>query len=274
MAKMKRLFPARAVILFSIGSFVAGASLIAGSGLVGEASADMPSVSAPATGPVITTPIASQAIGDEQIREFIMNNPDVIIASLQAYDQRRAQDAQNSSDEIIRQNLPAIFSPDLPYIGNPDGNVSVAIFSDYRCPHCQRAASETALLLESDPNVRVVIHEYPVLGEQSIAAARYALAIRRILGPQAYADLHERLFVQAGADPQWMMADALAIGLVWDDVRSVMFGPEVNAEVEAAKDLATVLQVRGTPFIVIGDRGFPGAMSADQMRSVIAETRN
>lgn len=210
---------------------------------------------------------------EERVRAFIMENPEVIMDSLRAYEERRVAEEGQAASLLIAENYDDVFSADLPYLGNADGDVSFAIFSDYNCPHCMRAAGEIDSFLEADGNARVVVHEFPILGESSSIAARYALAVRSVGGDEAYVSAHRRIFDADGVDMSWARADAEANGLSWEDVETAMSDDSVISVLRSSADLGDRLGVRGTPFIVVGQEAYPGVLTAEQMGLLASHMR-
>ena len=60
--------------------------------------------------------------------------------------------------------------------GNPNGDVSVVEFFDYNCPFCRHALHDVVKLIDDDGKVRLVLKELPILSDDSVAAAKLALA--------------------------------------------------------------------------------------------------
>jgi protein-disulfide isomerase len=88
---------------------------------------------------------------------------------------------------LLRDNADAIFNSAADWAGgNPNGDVTVVEFVDYRCGYCRKAHDEVSQLVETDGNIRLVMKEFPILGEDSLTSARFAIAVRRLAGDDAY----------------------------------------------------------------------------------------
>ncbi len=114
------------------------------------------------------------------VRDYLVANPEVLLESMQALEAKRNAEAKAGQSETIaglRERLDA--SPAGTVAGNPQGDVTLVEFFDYNCGYCKRAASDLQVLLESDPKLKVVYKEIPVLGPASEAAARVSLAFRQ-----------------------------------------------------------------------------------------------
>jgi protein-disulfide isomerase len=150
--------------------------------------------------------------------------------------------------------------------------VSVAYFYDTRCPYCRQMAPTLAGLLKSDPDVRLVYKDLPILGPASVLESRALLAAHR---QGRYQTLHD-VFLRSGGmpTPESLRQDAQAAGL--DGARLVrdMDDPAVQTHLAATLQLARTLQIQGTPAIVVGDRLYPGALDATQLRQAVADARS
>ena len=139
-----------------------------------------------------------------------------------------------------------------PILGNPQGDVSVVAFFDYNCPDCRRTGPALTELAAKDPKVRVVLKELPVLGKDSEAAARVALAARK---QGKYAELHERLLTERGrAGKENALRIAAELGLDPAALERDMDDPAVTDMILVNMRLARDLGVRGVPFYLVGDR--------------------
>ncbi len=119
-----------------------------------------------------------QVQGIEQIvRDYLLKHPEVLIQSLTNYQQRQTVAEQQRQQQAVIDSRAALTQdPDAPVMGNRDGDVVIVEFFDYRCPYCRRVAGPLKEVVEGDGKVRLIMKEFPILGAQSIQAARAALA--------------------------------------------------------------------------------------------------
>ena len=174
----------------------------------------------------------------------------------------------------ISQNAAEIYrDAQASVAGNPDGDITVVEFFDYNCGYCKHGLHDVIKLVETDPKVRVVFKELPILSKGSEEASRVALAAQR---QGKYWELHKAML---GAKGQMNEAAALQIaeklGLDMDKLKKDMASPEVKAEIEKAAALAKKLGVNGTPDFLIGDRAVAGAPDDlyDQLERNVTELR-
>lgn len=208
------------------------------------------------------------------VRDYILDNPEVIIESMQNYQIRQQLAEQEAAAAAV-----ATYSDELrndassPVAGNPDGDVTVVEFFDYRCAYCKKVLPGIQDLLKSDGNVRYVFKEFPILGPDSVTASRAALAVWS-LDPEKYFGFHQALMEARGTlGEEQVLAIAKKLGLDPKAVKETMAKPEIQETIERNIALAQKLNVQGTPAFVIGDTLMPGAMDADQLRELVAAAR-
>jgi protein-disulfide isomerase len=161
--------------------------------------------------------------------------------------------------------------PDSPALGNPDGDVTIVEFFDYRCPYCRRVAPDLEALLAEDPGVRLVFKEWPILGRASVEAARAALAAHF---QGHYAAVHHALMAgDIDADADDIVDFAVSLGADPAALRDAMGSDRVSQALIANNELADALHFTGTPGFVVNDRLVPGAVSLDQLRAIVADVR-
>ncbi len=106
-----------------------------------------------------------------------MQHPDVLIAALrEAEDKLHHEDDAKASQAVIQHRREVFNDPATPVAGNPQGDVAVVEFFDYRCPYCKQVEPSLESMLKQDPKLRLVYKEFPILGPVSVTAARAALA--------------------------------------------------------------------------------------------------
>lgn len=218
----------------------------------------------------------AQTLTEEQVRELVLDtiraNPQIIVEALQILEQEQQQaQAEASRAALADQRAMLENDPNAPVIGNPEGDVTVVEFFDYNCPYCRSAKTELDGLLSADSNVRVVLREWPVLGEGSVFAARAALASRQ---QGKYEEFHNALMTMQGrAEEQSVIRVAQSVGLDIEQLRRDMEAPEVAEHLQLSSGLGQALGFTGTPSFVIGQNLAPGLIRADQMQRLVAAAR-
>lgn len=214
----------------------------------------------------------SQEAIEKIIREYILKHPEVIMESIQAHQQRqRAAEAERAKQAIIARQGELLNDPGSPVSGNPAGDITVVEFFDYRCPHCKTVAGTVKKLMEEDSKIRVVYKEFPILGEESLVAAKAALAAH---AQGKYLPFHDALM---GASEPLTLASVLKIaakvGLDVKKLRADMEAPQIRATIEKNRALAQAIGVNGTPAFIIGDDLLPGATDLASLKQLVARAR-
>jgi protein-disulfide isomerase len=217
------------------------------------------------------TPEQRKAI-EAIIHDYLMQNPEVLIDALREAEAKASSDADVKAAQVLRDRRHEVFDdPATPVGGNPQGDVTIVEFFDYRCPYCKQVHPAIQRLLDQDPKLRFVYKEFPVLGEQSDVAAHAALAAR--LQGQ-YEAFHNAMMAAKGQITEELVYRiAGSIGLDVDRLMRDMTGPEIDQALSANRSLAKALELRGTPGFVIGDHIVPGAVDLEALKTMVADAR-
>lgn len=180
----------------------------------------------------------------------------------------RAQRANPMPDEIRR----ALERDDTsPVLGNPDGNITLSEFFDYNCPHCRTMMPRVQRLIGEDPELRVVFREWPIFGAGSDFAARASLAS---LTTGRYWQMHAGLLGQRQrVELPVVMRVAREIGLDEAALREEMDSDRVERHISMTHLLAEHMGLSGTPTFICGDEAAFGAMSMEELRALVARSR-
>ena len=204
--------------------------------------------------------------------EAILENPQIIMDAIAILQSQEEESARAATEQVLSdQRLMLERDPNAPVIGNPDGDVTVVEFFDYNCPYCKQVAPEMKLLMEFDPNVRVVYREWPILGDGSVYAARAALAARE---QGKYEEFHTAMMSLRGrADEASVLKIAGDLGMDLEQLKADMQSEEVEEHIATSMNLAQLLGFNGTPSFVIGDALVPGFVPIDDLQNFVAQAR-
>jgi protein-disulfide isomerase len=219
---------------------------------------------------------AERAEFGKQIREYLLENPEVIIEAVNVLEQRQAAAEALEDGALVKANLDELENDGYSWSGgNPDGDITIVEFMDYRCGYCRKAAPEVAKLLKSDGNIRLVVKEFPILGEASVRASRFAIATKHVAGNDAYKDVHDAL-ISFGGDPSDKALKRIAKGLDLDAeaILAQMDSAEVTQELQQTRALAQRMKISGTPAFVLGGELLRGYLPADQLQEIADEVRS
>ncbi len=210
-----------------------------------------------------------------EIRNYLLDNPEVIMEAVAVLEERQANQQAEADETLVQSNADALFNDDGSYTGgNPDGDITLVEFMDYRCGYCRRAAPEVADLIDFDGNIRLIVKEFPILGEQSLMASRFAVATLQKAGDEAYKSVHDALMAFGGdiTEPA-LRRIAGDLGLSTDDIIAHMDSSEVAEVIDANHELGRKLGISGTPSFVMEDQMLRGYVPLDEMQRVAAELR-
>lgn len=192
-----------------------------------------------------------------KVRAYILSHPDVL-----------AEAADKLRIGPYREKIEAPFPG--AWAGNPRGDVTLVMFTDYNCPYCRASMPVIERLLARDPKLKVVWREMPVLGPSSEAAALAALAAARM---GKYPAFHHALFSGQHPDAEGISAAAKSVGILPADLGKAAQAPEVQAEIVGNLTMARQIGIAATPFFIIGNRILEGAVGYDALAAAVAEAR-
>ena len=206
------------------------------------------------------------------VREYLLNNPGVIFEAVERHraNQRRQQAKRDQT--ALREHRNDILADPHSFVGgNPDGDVTLVEFFDYRCGYCKRFAPTLETIKKQDPKLRVVYKELPILGPDSMMGAQAALAARE---QGRYVEFHEALMrVKGNLDDQTIMTVARSVGLDTDRLSKDMQSPTILNALGNTRKLAAALGITGTPALIVGDEIVRGLVPLDRLAAMIAAAR-
>lgn len=218
---------------------------------------------------------SDRAALDAEIRSYLLAHPEVLVEAMQALDQKQ-QAAQAQTDAtLVKSNADAIFKDGYSWVaGNPDGNVTVVEFLDYRCAYCRKAYDEVSDLVKKDGNIRFIVKEFPILGQQSEISSRYAIAVMQADGPAAYAKVHDALMTFRGeVNAESLTTLSQKFGLDAKDLLARMNSDAVTKVINQNRALGDQLQIQGTPTFVVADQMVRGYLPEEGMQHIVDEVR-
>ncbi|MCP5086003.1 MAG: DsbA family protein [Rhodobacteraceae bacterium] len=211
----------------------------------------------------------------QEIREYLLQNPEILVEAMKILENRERMDQIQHDVLLFQQFQNGLWNDGISYVGgNPDGDVTIVEFVDYRCGYCRKAHSEVSELIESDANIRLIVKEYPILGPDSDASSKAAVAALQLYGPEAYARLYEELITFKGPMNELSVRSLVeGVGLEADPILEHMESEDVAEHIQTVQNLGKNLEVTGTPTFVVGDTILRGYLPLDAMRQVVQETR-
>ena len=215
---------------------------------------------------------AHKAEVEQIIHDYFLAHPEFMIEVLRAAEAKvKDEKAADAKGLIAAKQSELLHDASAPIAGNPDGDVTIVEFFDYRCPYCKQVEPSLETLIKEDGKIRIVYKEFPVLGPASVYATRIALAARK---QGKYAAFHDAMMAKKGQITEdVVLAVAKAAGLDLDRAKADMNAPEVSEIIARNKALASALEIGGTPTFIIGDKLMPGAGDIDELRKMVDSAR-
>lgn len=210
-----------------------------------------------------------------EVRAYLMDNPEVIMEAVELLQNREAEQQEQADQNLVSANADAIFNDGYSWVGgNPDGDIVLVEFLDYRCGYCKRAHDEVATLLETDGNIKLIVKEFPILGEQSVLASRFAVAVKQVAGGDSYKAVNDALMAfQGDVTLPALRRLGATFNLDMAAIEAQMDSEAVSNEIAQTRALAQKLQVSGTPTFVMHDELLRGYLPFDQMQEMVAQKR-
>jgi protein-disulfide isomerase len=206
------------------------------------------------------------------VHDYLLREPDVVYQALQELQRRQdAAKAEHQKTALVANHAQLFQHADDPIGGNPEGDVTVVEFFDYQCAYCRRVMPSLQAQLREDNKLKVVFKDFPILGDNSVTAARAALAARK---QDRYVPFHFALMAASDLSLDGIMAAAASVGIDTRRLAADMNAPEIESQIQANYTLAKTLGIEGTPAFVIGDELIPGALSKTRLTELIQQARS
>jgi protein-disulfide isomerase len=214
---------------------------------------------------------------EKVIRDYLLRNPEILQEVIQEMERRQTQAEAEKHRGAIKEHADALFNSKRQIVlGNPQGDVTMVEFFDYNCGFCRKALTDKLELIKNDPRLRLVLKEFPVLGEGSTQAAQVAVSVRLQdkTGGKKYLEFHQKMFASRGqVDKARALAVVREIGFDAARAEREMGSEEVRQTLEEGFKLAEALGINGTPTYVLDGQVVVGAVGVEKLREAINTAR-
>ncbi len=201
---------------------------------------------------------------EQVVRNYLLEHPEVLPEAIE-----KLRDKENTKVLAgVRTPVETPFPGSV--LGNPAGKVTLVEFTDFACGYCRQSVAEVDALIAVNPDLRVVVRQWPILSPASADAARMGLAAAR---QGRYGAFHRAMFAAGRTDSQSIEAAARVAGLDPERARRDLADPAIKAEIDRNMAFARQLGFQGTPSWVIGDDVHSGAVGEAQLARSIAKLR-
>ena len=203
--------------------------------------------------------------GGDNTRQYLLANPEVLPEAMDVLTQRDMIARLEPYRDEVEEAFPGAV------LGNPEGSVTLVEFTDYACGFCRQSLADVIALTEANPDLRVVVREYPILSEGSADAARMALAAAQ---QGRFAEFHNAMFAKDGPTPETISAAVQEAGMDLAAAQAAIARGDFEAQLQNNVFLAQSLGFSGTPSWIVGNRVLNGAVGFDRMAEAVAEARD
>ena len=202
------------------------------------------------------------------IRNYILDNPEIIGEAILLLQEKNEQiNISNQKNEIKLLKNSILYPKENTIIGNKKGKITITEFFDYNCGYCKIMFKTIRKLIQEDDNLRIVLIEFPILGESSTLASRAALAS---LYQNYYSLFHQELMSFKGQlNKKNIFLIAQKNGINIKKLKNDMNKPEINNIIKRNKLMAKRLSISGTPAIIIGEKLIPGAIDEKELKEIL-----
>ena len=204
-----------------------------------------------------------------KIKDFILKNPEVIIESLQKFEVKKENEKKQENKNKINTLSKQIYNSESLFEGNKRSNKIIVEFFDYNCSYCRRAHQDLKKIISEDKNIKVIYKNYPILSENSIKLAKYALIISEI-DKKKFVKFHNFILTNKGKINDDILISILKeLNIDKNYIEKKINDEEINQKLKNDIDLARNLGLRGTPAFIISDEFFFGYIDRDDMVSIL-----
>ena len=209
------------------------------------------------------------------IRDYIVAHPDVIKDAILELQRREKAEEVAVRDKTLKESADVLYrSTHQGVIGNPNGKITLVEFFDYNCGYCKKSLADVVRLSKEFPDLRIVLKDFPVLGQGSVEAAQVEAAVRNQFSGEKFSDFHQKMLGGRGhVGKAQAMALAKEMGADMTRLDADMRKPEVTQGIAEVMGVADKLALNGTPSWVLGDEVIVGAVGYDELREKIGNMR-
>jgi protein-disulfide isomerase len=204
--------------------------------------------------------LAPQLLGSRIVRAGMMADPQILVDAGEALRDRQYE-------PVLAQHRAELETPfGTSWKGASKPDVTLVEFFDYACPYCKASNPVVERLLQEDKGVRVVYRELPILGPDSVTAARLSLAASKA---GRFAQFHDALWAAGRPSAETLASASQSAGIPAQPAESA----DIEAELKKNFELAGQLGATGTPLFIVGNRVINSAVSYDELKKAIDDAR-
>ena len=202
------------------------------------------------------------------IKDYLLTHPDVLRDALAEMERRQKSDEIAAREKAVTDQSATILNSEYQVVlGNPNGKITLVEFFDYNCGYCKRAMDDMAKMMKADPDLRIVLKDFPVLGPGSVEAAQVASAVRNQFKGDKFWEYHQKLLATKGqiGKPQ-ALSVARDLGADMGKLEKDLVAPAIKAGIDEVMRVADSLNLTGTPSYVLGTDVIVGAVGYQELQ--------
>lgn len=225
--------------------------------------------------PIAVTGVVEESAIRAVIDKHLLEKPEIILEAVNRLEAKRRQAGAESDAKLVESLGDVLRNNPNDFALTPSGaDVTIVEFLDYRCGYCKRAHSEVRALLKADPKIKFVVKEFPVLGPESVFAARASLAALKQDRSDKHLKFTDSMMMFKGAlTEEVVLALAGEAGFDMTKLQADMSSGEIAQQIEDNYALGEKLNINGTPAFVIGNKLVRGFIPGTAMAQAVAEAR-
>jgi protein-disulfide isomerase len=206
-----------------------------------------------------------------EIRDYLLNNPEVILESLKRYERKITNLDSDSEQSLVDSQFVELTQDRFSYVGgNKNGSINIVAFFDYKCGYCKRANAELSELILENKDVRFILKEFPILGQESLIAAQASIVVLMDQGDNVYKAFTDKILTHSGNISIKTIRTLLeSVGGDSTDIESKMKRKTVSTIINANYNLAKKLNINGTPTFIIGRNIVRGYRDKNKLQELI-----
>ncbi|MBY6219054.1 DsbA family protein [Qipengyuania aquimaris] len=198
-------------------------------------------------------------VGNSMTRDYLIENPEILPEMARAYQAQEAESRLASVGDEVREPFPGAI------LGNPNGSRTLVKFTDYACGYCRASVADVDRLIAEDPELRVVIREWPIF-QGSEAASRMALAAANQGRFDAF---YHAMFASGPPTAESIAAAARSAGMDMEAAQAFGSSDAATAELARNEAYARQLGFTGTPSWIAGNAAFEGAVGFAELNAAV-----
>ena len=209
---------------------------------------------------------------EQIVRQFILDNPSVLIESIERMQQRKIEEMNAQVNDLIKSRKAELEGEKMsPTIG--EGNIPVIMFYDANCTYCKKASLALDQLMDANKDLKVIYKPLPILGESSEYATKIELAVYKLF-PDKFKAVHTALMSQkiSSREDIVLILDKNSIPIT--AVEAEFDSPDMKAYIKSSAGLAADLKMQGVPNFIIGDTLYQGFLELSRMQAIVADVRS